>query len=157
MALELTGKKIVLGVAGSIAAYKAADVASRLVGLGADVKVVLTQSGTRFITPETFRAITGHTCLVGLFDEFEEGQIAHIAVIEQADLLLIAPATANILGKLAIGIADDLLTTLALAARCPVLIAPAMNSKMWSNPLVTENVEKLKKHGCQFIEPDEGR
>ncbi len=151
------GKSIVLGVTGSIAAYKAADLASKLVSSGADVQVVMSLSAARFITPVTMRALTGRDCLVDQFDESTEGQIAHVTVVERAHLLLIAPATANIIGKMAHGIADDMLSTLTVAAKCPVLISPAMNSNMWTNPIVIANVDRLKTLGYHFVDPVEGR
>lgn len=153
----IAGKRIVLGVSGSIAAYKAADLASKLTGAGAHVTVALTHNATQFVTAHTFRAVTGRSCLVGTFDEPEEGQIAHIAAIEDADLYILAPATANLIAKLAHGICDDMVTTLAVAAKCPMLVAPAMNSNMWSNPIVIANVDRLKAYGFRFVEPAEGR
>ncbi len=153
----LAGRKVLLGVSGSIAAYKAADIASQLVGMGADVHVALTPNAERFVGPVTFRALTGHTPLTGLFDEIEEKQVAHIALVENADLYLIAPATANILGKIAGGIADDIVTTLVLAATCPVVLAPAMNTNMWANPTVIGNVDRLRSLGYHLVDPVEGR
>lgn len=154
---SLAGKRIVLGVTGSIAAFKAAEIASTLVRAGASVRAVLTPNAARFITPVTMRAITAQECLVDLFDETAEGQISHITTVEEADLVVIAPATANVIGKIAHGIADDMLTTLVMAARTPVLVAPAMNTYMWTNPVVVANVERLKALGYQFVEPVEGR
>lgn len=152
-----SGKHIVLGVTGSIAAYKAADIASALAKDGAHVQVVMTAGAVQFITPITMRALTGHTPLTGTFDEINEGEIAHIAAVEHADALVIAPATANIIARMAHGIADDMLTTLYLAAKCPVLIAPAMNTNMWTNPAVVANVDRLKALGHRIVEPGEGR
>lgn len=154
---SLAGKRIVLGVTGSIAAFKAAEIASALVGMGASVRAVLTPNATQFITPVTMCAITSQDCLVGLFDETSEGEIAHISAVEQADLVVIAPATANVIGKIAHGIADDMLTTLVLAAPRPVLIVPAMNTHMWTNPVVIGNVERLKSLDYRFVDPVEGR
>ena len=153
----LAGKHILLGVTGSIAAYKAADIASRLVASGADVQVVMTHNATQFITPITMRALTGHTPLIGLFDELNEGDIAHIAAVEKADVLLVAPATANIIAKAANALADDMLSTLITAAQCPLVFAPAMNTHMWNNPLVGANVDRLRSMGHTFVEPAEGR
>jgi phosphopantothenoylcysteine decarboxylase/phosphopantothenate--cysteine ligase len=150
------GKHILLGVTGSIAAYKAADIASKLTQAGADVDVVLTEHARRFITEVTFRAITRRPVLTDLFDEPEERQIAHIHLAKRADVLLIAPATANILAKLAVGIADDLLSTLALATQAKVVIAPAMNTVMWQHPATQHNVRVLEERGAHFVYPAEG-
>ncbi len=150
------GKHILLGVTGSIAAYKAADIASKLTQAGAEVNVVLTEHARRFITEVTFRAITRRPVLTDLFDEPEERQIAHIHLAKRADVLLIAPATANILAKLAVGIADDLLTTLALATQAKVVIAPAMNTVMWQHPATQHNVRMLEERGAHFVYPAEG-
>lgn len=150
------GKHILLGVTGSIAAYKAADIASKLTQAGAEVDVVLTEHARRFITEVTFRAITRRPVLVDLFDEPEERQIAHIHLAKRADVLLVAPATANILAKLAYGIADDLLTTLALATQAKLVIAPAMNTVMWQNPATQKNVRILEERGVRFVYPVEG-
>lgn len=150
------GKHILLGVTGSIAAYKAADTASKLTQAGAEVDVVLTEHARRFITEVTFRAITRRPVLIDLFDEPEERQIAHIHLAKRADVLLIAPATANILAKLACGLADDLLTTLALATQAKLVIAPAMNTVMWQNPATQQNVRILQERGARFVYPVEG-
>jgi len=150
------GKHILLGVTGSIAAYKAADIASKLTQTGAEVDVVLTEHARRFITEVTFRAITRRPVLTDLFDEPEERQIAHIHLAKRADVLLIAPATANILAKLAVGIADDLLSTLALATQAKVVIAPAMNTVMWQHPATQHNVRVLEERGAHFVYPAEG-
>jgi len=150
------GKHILLGVTGSIAAYKAADIASKLTQSGAEVDVVLTEHARRFVTEVTFRAITRRPVLTDLFDEPEERQIAHIHLAKRADVLLIAPATANILAKLAVGIADDLLTTLALATQAKMVIAPAMNTVMWQHPATQHNVRVLEERGAHFVYPAEG-
>ncbi|MDW8104314.1 MAG: bifunctional phosphopantothenoylcysteine decarboxylase/phosphopantothenate--cysteine ligase CoaBC [Armatimonadota bacterium] len=150
------GKHILLGVTGSIAAYKAADIASKLTQAGAEVDVVLTEHARRFVTEVTFRAITRRPVLIDLFDEPEERQIAHIHLAKRADVLLIAPATANILAKLAVGLADDLLTTLALATQAKVVIAPAMNTVMWQHPATQHNVRILEERGALFVYPAEG-
>lgn len=152
----LKGRKIVLGVCGSIAAYKAADVASKLVQGGATVAVVMTPNATRFVTPLTLQAITRVRVMSDPFDPEAVTDATHISLLEGADLVLIAPATANVVGKLAHGIADDLLTSLMLAVRCPVLIAPAMNDRMYANPIVQANIARLKELGHEFIDPEEG-
>ena len=154
---ELSGKKIILGVTGSIAAYKAAYLASALVRKGADVHVVMTSHARSLICKSTFWALTSNPVLCELFEEPERFEMAHVSIPESADLMLIAPATANILAKLAYGIADDMLSTMALVVRCPMVIAPAMNSKMWTNPVVQANVDTLRQRGIAFIEPEEGR
>ncbi|MGQ9808322.1 MAG: bifunctional phosphopantothenoylcysteine decarboxylase/phosphopantothenate--cysteine ligase CoaBC [Armatimonadota bacterium] len=154
---SLEGKRVVLGVTGSIAAYKAAELASSLAALKADVHVAMTPSAVHFVGPATFRALTGHTPLTGAFDEIEERTVAHVALVENADLLVIAPATGNIIGKIANGIADEIVSTLAMAAPCPVLLAPAMNTHMWTNPIVIANVDRLRNMGYHFVDPVEGR
>ncbi len=154
----LTGKKIILGVSGGIAAYKMTDVASSLFKLGADCHVVMTKHAEKFITPEPFRILTKNPVYTDVFDDFhEEGyDVPHISLGRTADLILIAPATANVIGKLAHGIADDMLTTVVLPARCPILIAPAMNTYMLENPVVQENLEILRRRGYHIIEPASG-
>jgi len=149
-------KTIVLGVTGSIAAYKAADLTSRLTKAGCDVFVVMTTHAGEFITPLTLQTLSHHPVTTGIFDEKESWHPGHIALADRADLLLIAPATANILAKLAHGIADDALTSIALATRAPLLIAPAMNGKMWSHPATQENVATLSARGAEFIGPEKG-
>ncbi|MDO8588830.1 MAG: bifunctional phosphopantothenoylcysteine decarboxylase/phosphopantothenate--cysteine ligase CoaBC [Armatimonadota bacterium] len=153
----LDGKRIILGVTGSIAAYKAAELASRLTQLGATVHAILTKNACEFISPLTFRSLTGNPPLTGLFDEPRETGMAHIDIPTGADLLLIAPATANIIGKMASGIADDWLSTAAMVVQCPVVIAPAMNCNMYTNPVVKRNVERLEELGYTFVEPESGR
>ncbi|MDH7601117.1 MAG: bifunctional phosphopantothenoylcysteine decarboxylase/phosphopantothenate--cysteine ligase CoaBC, partial [Armatimonadota bacterium] len=153
----LHGKRIILGVTGGIAAYKAAYIASALTQRGADVHVVLTEHGSMFVGPATFWGITRNPVIKGLFDEPVDAEIKHVSLSERADLLLIAPATANVIGKLANGIADDMLTTMALAVRCPIVIAPAMNANMYSNPIVVTNIDRLRQRGCTIVEPEEGR
>jgi phosphopantothenoylcysteine decarboxylase/phosphopantothenate--cysteine ligase len=157
MAEVLSGKTIILGVTGGVAAYKAAEVCSALVKSGAAVHVVMTENAMQFVGAATFRALTGRQVLTGMWDEPVEYEIAHVSLPEKADLLLIAPATANIIGKAASGIADDMLSTILTATTAPVLVAPAMNCKMWANPIVKSNVERLKSIGYTFIEPEEGR
>lgn len=145
-----------LGVTGSIAAYKAAEIASQLAQAGHSVQVVMTAEATRFIMPLTFQALTHQPVTTSLFDEESGGRPTHIELADAADLLLIAPATANILAKLAHGLADDALSAIALATRAPVLVAPAMNGKMWSHPATVENVRILRRRGARFIGPEKG-
>ena len=151
-------RNIVLGVTGSIAAYKAVDIASFLTKQGCDVHVVLTTDAQRFITPLPFKTLSRHPVVLDLYDEEEGWKPTHIELADQADLLLVAPATANILAKLAHGIADDALTCIALALRpeAKVLIAPAMNGKMWLHPATQQNVATLKSRGAEFIGPESG-
>ncbi len=152
----LKGKKVVLGVSGSISAYKMANVASMLGKLHCDVQVILTQAGAKFITPDTFEALTKNPCIMDDFDRGNPKEIHHIALGQESDLILVAPASADIIGKMAHGIADDLLTSTIVAATCPVLVAPAMNTHMYENPIVQENIKKLKMLGYGFIEPSVG-
>ena len=147
---------IVLGVTGSIAAYKAVDIANKLTQDGANVDVVMTQSAREFVTPLTFQTLTRRKVYTSLWDEGNEG-VVHIDLAQKADIVLIAPATANIIAKLANGYADDLLTDVVLATRSPVVIAPAMNVNMYENAITQENIQKLKERGFIFIEPVEGR
>lgn len=156
MTESLTGKKIVLGVTGSIAAYKAADVASQLGHLGADVHVILTRHAAEFVAPATFRALTRNPVLSDLFDEPYDRQIAHIELAQQADLILVAPATANLIAKCAAGIADDLLASTLLAATVPILMAPAMNSAMLDHPATQENLRTLRNRGVDMVDPAYG-
>ena len=149
-------KTILLGVTGGIAAYKAVDVVSRLVKLGATVNVIMTKSATMLVQPLTFRYISRNPVAVDMFDEPESWKPEHISLADNADAFVIAPATANIIGKLAHGIADDMLSTTALAVQCPVLIAPAMNCRMYDNPILQENISILQKRGFEFIEPEYG-
>ena len=153
----LTGKKVVLGVTGSIAAYKMANVASMLVKHNCEVHVVLTQNAAKFITPVTFETLTKHPCQMDTFERQNPVDIHHLTLGQTADLLLIAPASADVIGKIAYGIADDLLTSTVIAATCPVMIAPAMNTHMYQNSIVQENISRLKSFGYTFIEPQEGR
>lgn len=153
----LQGKTVVLGVTGSIAAYKMANVASMLLKLGADVHVIMTQNATNFIHPITFETLTNHKCLVDTFDRNFEFHVAHVSLAQQADVILIAPASANIIGKLANGIADDMLSTTLLAAKCPILVSPAMNTNMYENRIVQDNLSKLRQFGIGIIDPDNGR
>jgi len=149
-------KTILLGVTGSIAAYKAADLASRLVKAGHDVHVVMTANAIEFVAPLTFQTLSRNAVTTGTFDEKESWQPGHISLADRADLLLIAPATANVIAKLANGIADDALASIALASIAPLLIAPAMNGKMWAHPATQENVARLKSRGAKFIGPEKG-
>jgi phosphopantothenoylcysteine decarboxylase/phosphopantothenate--cysteine ligase len=149
-------KTILLGVTGGIAAYKAVEVVSRLVKLGATVNVIMTRNATMLVQPLTFRYISRNPVAVDTFDEPESWEPQHISLADTADLFVIAPATANIIGKLAHGIADDMLSTTALAVRCPILIAPAMNCQMYDNPILQENISILQKRGFEFIEPEYG-
>ena len=152
------GKNIVLGVTGSIAAHKAADLASLLVKHGCEVRVVMTADAQRFITPLPFKTLSRHPVVTNLYDEEEGWKPAHIKLADEANLLLVAPATANIIAKLALGLADDALTCVALAldSGTRILIAPAMNGKMWLHPATQENVATLKSRGVEFIGPEEG-
>lgn len=147
---------VLLGVCGSIAAFKAADLTSRLVKAGLDVQVVMTRHATEFITPLTFQTLSRNPVTSSVFDEKESWHPGHIALADRASLLVIAPATANAIAKLACGIADDALTSIALATRAPLLIAPAMNGKMWAHPATVANVETLRARGAEFIGPEEG-
>ncbi|MCG0276939.1 MAG: bifunctional phosphopantothenoylcysteine decarboxylase/phosphopantothenate--cysteine ligase CoaBC [Thermanaeromonas sp.] len=152
----LQGKKIILGVCGGIAAYKAADLCRLLVKEGAEVQVLMTRAAREFIAPLTFSVLSGRPCLSEMFGEEGVNPLLHIEVAQGADLLLIAPATANIIAKLAWGLADDLLTTTALAVTCPAILAPAMNVNMYNNPAVQENLDILKRRGWGIVEPEEG-
>lgn len=146
---------ILLGVTGSIAAYKAAEITSRLTKQGHNVDVILTESGSRFITPLTLQTLSKNKVYMDMFEEIVPSEVKHISLAKKADLVLIAPATANIIGKIAGGIADDFLSTVVMAAanHTPVYIAPAMNTNMYENPIVQENIEKLKVGGYHFIDP----
>jgi len=155
--LATKNKTIVLGVTGSISAYKAADLASRFTREGFRVDVILTESAMKFIAPLTFRNITGRPVVTTMWDLDSEFSVEHVALAEAADIVLIAPATANIIAKIAGGLADDMLSCTVLATMAPVVIAPAMNDNMWANPITRENVEKLKKRGFTFVEPAYGR
>jgi phosphopantothenoylcysteine decarboxylase/phosphopantothenate--cysteine ligase len=153
----LQNKTILLGVTGSIAAYKAAALASKLTQHGASVHTILTKNGEQFVTPITFEGVTGQKCIVNTFDRNFQYSIEHVALAKQADLVLIAPATANIIAKLANGLADDMLTTTVLACHCPKMIAPAMNTGMYENPVTQDNLSKLRHYGWTVIEPACGR
>ena len=153
----LKGKTVLLGVTGGIAAYKAAALASALVKLNAAVEVVMTKNATEFITPLTFEELTGRRVMVDTFDRNFQHQVEHISLAQRTDLMIIAPATANVCAKLAHGLADDMLTTTALACRCPKLIAPAMNTNMFENPVTQDNLNLLRRYGWEIIEPASGR
>ena len=153
---QLTGKTVVLGVTGGIAAYKMANVASALRKAGANVHVIMTKNATEFITPLTFETLTNNRCIVDTFDRNFQYDVAHISLAKAADLMLIAPATANVIAKLAHGLADDMLTTTALAARCKKLVAPAMNTAMLENPITQDNLKQLEHYGFGIIQPAVG-
>lgn len=152
----LQGKTVVLGVTGSIAAYKIASLASKLVKLHADVHVLMTQNATNFITPITFETLTGNKCLIDTFDRNFQFDVTHVSLAKKADVMLIAPASANVIGKIANGIADDMLTTTVMASTAPVLISPAMNTHMYENPIVQDNLQKLERFGYKIIAPAVG-
>lgn len=152
----LKGKHIVLGVTGSIAAYKIANLASMLKKLHANVTVLMTRNATNFINPITFETLTGNKCLIDTFDRNFQYSVEHVALAKSADVVLIAPASANVIGKLANGIADDMLTTTVMACRCHKIIAPAMNTNMYENPIVQDNLKKLTHYGMEVITPDTG-
>lgn len=152
----LQGKTVVLAVTGSIAAYKIANLASMLSKLHADVQVLMTQNATQFINPITFETLTGHKCLIDTFDRNFQYSVEHVALAKRADVVLVAPASANVIGKIANGIADDMLTTTVMACPCPKIISPAMNTNMYENSIVQENLSKLKRHGYTIIEPAVG-
>jgi phosphopantothenoylcysteine synthetase/decarboxylase len=154
--MKTKSRTILLGVTGSIAACKAAEIASRLTKAGHAVHAILTADGARFITPLTLQTLTRQPVITDLFAEKPGGGPTHIELADAADLLLIAPATANVLAKLAHGLADDALSAIALATRAPLLIAPAMNGKMWSHPATQANVKLLQERGATFIGPEEG-
>lgn len=152
----LKGKTVLLGVSSSIAAYRMCNVARMLTKLGADVHVAMTANATNFVHPLTFETLTQHKCLIDTFDRNFQYSVEHVAIAKKADVVLVAPATANVIGKIANGIADDMLTTTVMACTCKKLIAPAMNHNMLHNPIVQENIEKLRRHGYEIIEPVRG-
>jgi phosphopantothenoylcysteine decarboxylase/phosphopantothenate--cysteine ligase len=152
----LNGREIIVAVCGGIAAYKVADVVSKLVQRGAGVSVVMTPDAQRFVTPLTFQALSGRAVRTSTFDLPDSSDPQHISLTERADLLLVAPATANVIAKVAHGICDELVSLMIAAAACPVLFAPAMNDRMWANPIAQENVAKLKNLGYRFIGPEAG-
>ncbi len=152
----LKGKTVVLAVTGSIAAYKIASLASQLVKLHAEVHVMMTQNATNFITPITFETLTGNKCLIDTFDRNFQFNVEHVSLAKKADIVLIAPASANVIGKLANGIADDMLTTTVMACKCKKIISPAMNTNMFENPIVQDNLKKLAYYGYEVIQPAVG-
>ncbi len=154
--MKLTGREIVLGVTGGIAAYKSAEIVSRLRKLGADVHVIMTKNATQFITPLTMETMSNNPVVVDTFDRPATWEVEHIALAKRAEVFVIAPATANIMAKMACGIADDMLSTTVLATKAPVLLAPAMNVGMWTAEVTQENAATLKKRGVQFVGPDAG-
>lgn len=152
----LTGKTVVLGVTGSIAAYKIANLARMLIKLGAQVHVLMTRNAVNFINPITFETLTQHKCLIDTFDRNFEYSVEHVALAKKADVVMIAPASANVIGKIANGIADDMLTTTVMACPCKKIIAPAMNHNMFHNPIVQANIKKLSEYGYEIVEPSHG-
>ena len=154
--MDLQGKYVLLGVTGGIAAYKMANVASALKKLGADVEVIMTENATHFITPLVFETLTGHKCMVDTFDRDFKFEVTHISLAKKADIVLVAPATANVIAKMAHGIADDMLTTVVLAARCPKLVSPAMNTGMLENPITQDNLRTLEHYGFTVIPSESG-
>lgn len=152
----LKGKTVVVGVTGGIAAYKVCDLVRRLVELGGSVHVMMTRAAQEFVTPLTFQTLSGHPVHTELFNLTQEQEIGHISLADRADLILVAPATADILAKVAHGISDDLLTNVICATTAPVLFAPSMNIHMWENPITQENVTRLRKFGYTLLEPGEG-
>ena len=155
--MDLQGKCVLLGITGGIAAYKMAGVASALKKRGADVEVIMTRNATQFITPLTFETLTGHKCMVDTFDRDFKFEVTHIELAKKADVILVAPATANVIAKMAHGIADDMLTTTVLAARCPKLVSPAMNTGMLENPITQDNIRTLEKYGFTIIPSESGQ
>ncbi len=149
-------KTVVLGVTGSIAAYKIANLASSLVKKGANVHVIMTKNATNFINPITFESLTGNKCLVDTFDRNFEFSVEHVSLAKMADVFMVAPASANVIGKIAGGIADDMLTTTIMACKCHKIISPAMNTNMFENQIVQDNIQKLKNYGYEIIEPASG-
>jgi len=154
--MPLKGKEIVVAVCGGIAAYKVCDVVSKLVQAGAGVTVCMTDSAQKFVTPLTFQALSARPVRTNTFNLEESSDPQHIGLTERADLMLVAPATGDMLAKVAHGLCDDLVSLMISAAACPVVFAPAMNNRMWENPIAKENVAKLMKHGYQMIGPEEG-
>lgn len=154
--MNLKGKTVVLAVTGGIAAYKIATLASSLKKLGCNIHVLMTQNATNFINPITFETLTGNKCLIDTFDRNFQFQVEHVSIAKQADVVMLAPATADVIGKIAGGIADDMLTTTLMACRCKIFVAPAMNTNMYLNPIVQDNMQKLKRFGYEVIEPDSG-
>ncbi|HOW74007.1 MAG TPA: flavoprotein [Phycisphaerae bacterium] len=156
MTSDLKGYEVIVAVGGGIAAYKVCHVVSRLVQRGCGVSVAMTDAGTKFVTPLTFQALTRRQVFTTMWQTEGHYDPQHLSLTELADLLLVAPATADLIGKFAAGIGDDLVTTLMLGRRCPALLAPAMNTRMWENPIVQRNVTSLREWGYAFVEPGEG-
>lgn len=154
--MDLKDKTILLGVTGGIAAYKSASLASMLVKKGADVRVIMTKNAVNFINPITFESLTGHKCITDTFDRNFEFKVEHVALAQKADVIMVAPATANVIAKLAHGLADDMLTTTILASKAPKIVAPAMNTGMYENPVTQDNLSALKQYGMEVITPAEG-
>lgn len=154
--MNLKGKTVLLAVTGSIAAYKIANLASMLKKTECDVHVLMTHNATNFINPITFESLTGNKCLVDTFDRNFQFSVEHVSIAKLADVVLVAPASANVIGKIANGIADDMLTTTVMACRCPIIVSPAMNTNMYKNPIVQDNIEKLKRFDYEVITPDTG-
>jgi phosphopantothenoylcysteine decarboxylase/phosphopantothenate--cysteine ligase len=152
----LADREVVLAVCGGIAAYKAASLASALVQRGAGVTAVMTAAGQRFVTPLTFETLTGRRVFTSLWDAEDHHDPQHLSLTAAADIFLIAPATANIIAKMAHGIADDLVSTMLMSAACPVLLAPAMNTRMWENPVMQQNLQSVIQRGCRVVPPGEG-
>lgn len=155
-AAKLKGREVVVGVCGSIACYKVAEVVSRLVQLGAGVTVCMTESAQKFVTPLTFETLSGRRVHTDMFTVVDAGDTQHIGLTERADLMLVAPATTNVIAKVAAGLSDDLISLMVCAAACPVVFAPAMNSRMWDHPIAQENYAKLASVGYRFIGPEVG-
>ncbi len=152
----LAGKRILLGISGGIAAYQMVDFTGMLRSRLADVHIVMTEAATKFITPLTLKSVSRNPVHTEMFDDSDNAAIEHIALAQMADITVVAPATGNIIGKIANGIADDMLTTILMATKSPTIICPAMNESMWLNPIVQENVEKLKRDGYIFVDPEYG-
>lgn len=155
-ARPIAGRRIIVGVCGGIAAYKVVEVVSKLVQAGAGVNVVMTAEAQKFVTPLTFEAVSGNAVRTDIFVSPESGDTQHIKLTEQADLMLVAPATTNMIAKIANGLCDDLVSLMACAAACPVVFAPAMNSRMWDHPIAQQNYAKLAQLGYRFIGPESG-
>jgi phosphopantothenoylcysteine decarboxylase/phosphopantothenate--cysteine ligase len=152
----LAGREIIVAVCGGIAAYKSAEIVSKLVQLGAGVTVVMTAGAQKFVTPLTFQALSGRPVRTDTFDLVDSSDPQHIALTERADLMIVAPATTNLVAKVAAGLTDDLVSLMVCAAACPVIFAPAMNNRMWDHPIARENIQKLSKLGYTFIGPEAG-
>lgn len=150
-------KKIVVGVTGGIACYKAVEIVNELVKKECEVDVIMTKNATKFITPLTFQTLSHNKVVIDMFDEIDKWDTKHITLAQKADIMVLVPATANIIGKIANGIADDMLTTTVMATKAKVIIAPAMNTGMWENPIVQQNIMKLKDYGYEVLETDNGR